>query len=302
MRAAFIVLAWMLLSSPAWPGEFSVEIRAERSFGFFVGDLVRAIVEIRGPASAVLMPASLPHPMSPRISLNLRDVLVEGRADGSARIWRLKLTYQNFYAALDVRNIEIPGFQLAFYEAGAQRAVDVPAWRFGVAPLREITPEVKETGADYLRPEPRADFSDDDSPLRTAFLFAALGVILLVAVVWDRGWPPFHRRPARIFSTLARKLTATARQKDGSEILYPAMRDLHRAFDAAGGGSLLRADLAEFFLRYPEFASLRQATERFFDASEQMFFGVDGGAGSVNLTMEELVGFAKALAERERAR
>lgn len=302
MRLALLLLAWMLLSLPAGAEEFSVHVQSERFFGYFVGDLVRSLVEIRGPADAELLRASLPHPAPLRASLELRDVSVEDLEEGEARLWRIRLTYQNFYAALDVRNIEIPGFQLSFEVSGTRRAVEAPAWRFGVAPLREITPEQKERGADYLRPDPGADFVDDAWFSWVISPFAALCVIFSLAVARDRGWPPFHNRPARVFSILARKLGTLRRQPDSVEVLHLAMRDVHRAFDALDGQSLLRADLDAFFRRHPEYASLQPMTERFFNASEGVFFGAAASSGSVDFTIAELVGFAKALAARERAR
>ena len=69
MRLALYMLAWMVLYLPACAKEFAVEIRAERAFGYFVGDLVRSLIEIRGPADAELARASLPHPASLRVSL-----------------------------------------------------------------------------------------------------------------------------------------------------------------------------------------------------------------------------------------
>ena len=127
MRAAFVLFAWMALAFPAGAKDFTVAVQSERSFGYFVGDLVQSIVEIRGPAGAELVRASLPHPAPVRNSLDLRNVSVEGGEDGQRRIWRIRLSYQNFYAALDVRNIEIPGFELRFRVVGDQRPVNVPA-------------------------------------------------------------------------------------------------------------------------------------------------------------------------------
>jgi len=302
MRAAFFVLVWLLLPLPAGAKDFSVEVRSERSFGYFVGDLVRSLVEIRGPADAELERASLPHPVPLRGSLDLRDVSVQELEDGQQHLWRIRLTYQNFYAALDVRDIEIPAFQVSFRIGGEHELVDAPAWRFGVAPLREVTPEQKERGADYMRPDPGGDFVDDAWFLQIGILFAALSVTLLIAIAWDRGWPPFHRRPTRVFALSARKLAALVRQPESAATLRSAVRDLHRAFDATDGKSLLRPDLNEFFRRRPEFASLRATTERFFEASEAMFFGVEQNQRSSGFTVAELAGFAKALAERERAR
>ena len=153
-----------------------------------------------------------------------------------------------------------------------------------------------------MRLDPIADLVDDVRLLRIAIILTALSAVLFVAISWDRGWPPFHRRPARVFAFAARRLGALTRQPDSNATLSLAARDLHRAFDAAGGKTLLRPDLEEFFRRRPEFASLKAATERFFEASEGMFFAAEQDRSASALTLAQLAGFAKALAEKERAR
>ena len=300
MRLAVLLLAWVVFSPTARANEFSVEIRTERSFGYFIGDLVKAIVDIKGPANAELVRASLPHPIPLTVSLDLRDVSVEEFKDGEERLWRIRLAYQNFYAALDVRNIEVPAFAVSFQIAGERSQVTVPAWRFGVAPLREIAPEQKERGEDYLRPDPAPSFVDEEERLWVTVLFAMLTFAFIVGIAWDRGWPPFHRRAERQFSILARRLEALARRDHSLEGLRQAARELHRTFNAVGGKSLLRPDLDDFFRRRTEFASLQPTTERFFEASESLFFNPCEGLN--DLTMAEIVSVAKALAVKERAR
>ena len=170
MRSALLLLALIALSRPAQADEVSVQIHSERPFGHFVGDLVRAHVDVHGAGDATLISASLPHPGPLTVSLDLRDVSAEEIEEMGAKFWRIHLTYQNFYVALDVRNMEIPGFTLSFSRPGGDMAVNVPGWRFGVAPLREIAPEQKEKGADYLRPDPVADFVDESRPLATLII------------------------------------------------------------------------------------------------------------------------------------
>jgi mxaA protein len=302
MRLMLCLLSCIAFGHPACARDFDVEIRSGRGFGYFVGDLVAASIEIRGPVDGELLRSSLPQPASLRNSLDLREVSpAEEFIDGDMRVWRLRLTYQNFYAALDVRNIEVPAFELSFQLAGERRSVSVPAWRFGVAPLREVAPEQKERGQDYLRPDPAADLIDRSSALRFAGFFAALSVVFSVLVAWDRGWPPFRGRQSRVFAGAARKLGVLRRRRDAIEVAPEAMRELHRAFDAAGGKRILAGDLDEFFLNRPEFSRLRSRTERFFTASEKMFFEGEKRSRCAEFPLPELVAYAKALAHRERA-
>ncbi len=302
MRSALLLLALIALSRPAQADEVSVQIHSERPFGHFVGDLVRAHVDVHGAGDATLISASLPHPGPLTVSLDLRDVSAENIEEKGANFWRIHLTYQNFYGALDVRNMQIPGFTLSFSRPGGDMAVNVPSWRFGVAPLREIAPEQKESGADYLRPDPIAGFVDESRPIAMLIVCAATTIFFVLAVARDRAWPPFHKRRARIFSNLARQLAAKARGPCSEEEFRLAMRKLHRAIDAACGHSILKGDLAEFFRGRPEFASSRGSAERFFAVSGEMFFNGASEATSKDYSMAELVRFAEELAEREKTK
>ena len=302
MHTALFLLSLIALSSPAQADEFSVQIYSEQPFGRFVGDLVRAHVDVRGSENATLISASLPHPGPLTVSLDLRDVSAEEIDEKGAKFWRIDLTYQNFYVALDVRNIEIPGFALRFSRPGGDTAVNVPGWRFGVAPLREIAPEPKEKGADYLRPDPVADFVDESRPLTTFIICAATTIFLVLLVARDRAWPPFHKRRARIFSILARQFAAKARGPCNEEDFRLAMRKLHRAIDTACGHSILKGDLAEFFRGRPEFASARASADRFFAVSDEVFFNAASAPTPKDFSMAELARFAEELAERERAK
>ncbi len=300
MRSALLLLALIALPHPAQADEFSVQIHSERPFGHFVGDLVRAHVDVHGSEDATLISASLPHPGSLTVSLDLRDVSTEEIDEKGAKFWRIHLTYQNFYVALDVRTMEVPGFTLSFSRPGGDMAVNVPGWRFGVAPLREIAPEQKERGADYLRADPAADFVNESRPRGALIICAATTIFFFLAVARDRAWPPFHRRRARIFSIVARQLAAKARGPCSEEDFRLAMQQLHRAIDAACGRSVLRGDLAAFLRSRPEFASLRTSAERFFAVSDEVFFGGRSNFASKDFVMADLVRFARALAEREK--
>lgn len=302
MRVAFVLIAWIAFAFPAGATNFTVAVYSERAFGYFVGDLVSSFVEISGPAEAELLRASLPHPAPLRKTLDLRDVSVEESRDGATRIWRIRLDYQNFYSALDVRNIEIPGFKLSFQLPGGLSQVNVPAWRFGVAPLREITPEQKERGADYMRPDPAADFVDDKNPSWAAGFLASLTAIFFGGLAWERALPPFHRRSARAFALAARRLGVLARQPDSIETLQRAARELHRAFDAMSGKTVLRPDLDGFFQAHPELASEQAAAERFFEGSERLFFDRDPHGRTADFGLAQLLAFASSLAGKERQR
>lgn len=88
----------------------SVEVRSKRPFGIFLGDLVEAQVEILADPDFRLQRATLPRPGPVTYWLDLRAVAVDEAPVAGARRVRLRLTYQSFYAALDARTLEVPGF------------------------------------------------------------------------------------------------------------------------------------------------------------------------------------------------
>ncbi len=297
MRITCLVLA-LVAALSASAQELTARIRSARPFGYFVGDLIHARVDVSGPENAVLSRASLPKPGPLTGSLDLRDVTLRETVENGARVWRLDLTYQNFYVALDAREIEIPGFELSVSTSAGAETVKAPAWRIGVSPLREITPQKREEATDYMRPDGTAPFVDEATPRNLA---AGAGVAALLAfafVARDRAWPPFQRRRARVFSALANDFSNRLAGSDDSE-LDAAIQSVHRALDTTNGATLLSSDLPDFLCRRPEYRPLRTDFERFFAASKRRFFG--GDDSSDEFRGEQLAQFVTALAKRERS-
>lgn len=297
MRIACLILA-LIATHPAAAQELTVSVHPARLFGYFVGDLIEARVDVTGPVNAALSRASLPKPGPLTGSLDLRDVALRETVENGARLWRIDLTYQNFYVALDAREIAIPGFDLAFSTAAGAATAKVPAWRVGVSPLREITPQRQAEATDYMRPDGSTPVVDEAAPRHLAIGAGVAALLALAFVARDRAWPPFRQRKARIFSALANELSRRRGGSDDDE-LDAAIQALHRAIDTANGAVLLSSDLSDFLRRRPEFQPLRADFERFFAASKRRFFG--GEASSENFRRERLAQFVTALAKRERS-
>lgn len=295
MRIMLLALASILLATSARAQEARVTLHPARPFGYFVGDLIHARVEVTAPAEAALSTASLPRPGQLDVSLDLRDVSVHVRRDGDVKRFDIDLVYQNFYVALDVRNIEIPPFSLRI----GDETVAVPSWSVGVAPLREIAPVQQERAGDYLRPDSHVPLMDAAQSARLALALAGLSTLAFATLARDRGWPPFQRRRARIFAVLARRLASQAGSAPDKAALAQAIRSMHRAIDIANGASLLSEDLSAFLARRPGFQSLRAPFERFFEASRSAFFS-DTPDCDGDYSFAELVRFAHALAREER--
>ncbi|HEY8125790.1 MAG TPA: nonribosomal peptide synthetase MxaA [Methylocystis sp.] len=274
-----------------------MRIHSARPFGYFVGDLIYARIDVSAPGDAVLSRASLPNPGPLTGSLDLRDVKLSETSENGARLWRLDLTYQNFYVALDARDIEIPGFELSISTAIGAQPVIVPARRVGVSPLREIAPQKQEQASDYLRPDGSSAFVDEATPLNLAIGAGAAALLAFVLVARDRAWPPFQQRKGRVFSSLAREISRRRGADDAN--LAAAIQSVHRALDLANGATLLSGDLPEFLCRRPEYAPLRVDFERFFVSSKRLFF--EDESSKDDDAAEQLARFVSALARQERA-
>ncbi len=271
----------------------SVEVRSPRPFGYFVGDLVEAQVDLVVDAGFSLQPASLPQPGPLAYWLDLRRVAVAetARPDGGRRL-RLNLTYQTFYAALDARPLEIPGFAVTLVSEAAQgrttARADVPGWSFTTSPLREIQPARRDDPVDSMRPDGTVGPLDPQPALVASGGFAAAALAALAALARDRAWPPFRPRRVRSFASARRhlrRLKAGAGSGAAADAAYrEGLRALHRAIDAADGRRVLADDLPAFLGRHPALAAQGDRLAAFFSASRLAFFGRDtaGARGLVS--------------------
>jgi mxaA protein len=299
MRAATFAALFVLSLVGAAAGEVrSVRLTADRSFGFFVGDVVTAHLEIVADESMSLQNASLPlvGPLDHR--LDLRDLrVVEERASGGARRWRVDLAYQIFYVPLDVRDLDIPGFSLRLSSPAGAQTVSTPAWKVGVSPLREVLPQRRDDPADYMRPDSVASPADAATPTLVAAIFSTLAAGALALIARDRGWPPFQRRRTRVFAVASRRIASYARANNEAA-RREALLTLHRAIDATAGRRIFAEDLDAFLARHDEYSRLREGLAQFFAASRRLFFG----AGvAEELPLAELAVLARRLADCERA-
>lgn len=302
MRVLLLFLAILIEVLPSFAGDFTFEIHSPRPFGYFVGDVIVSHVDVRAPAHLSLSSASLPHPGPLSGSLDLRDVGVESTAEDGGNVWRIFLTYQNFYVALDVRDIEIPSFSLAFRTPTGQRTLDIPSWRVAVAPLRAIAPQHMEQAEDYLRPDGDASFLAEAVPRYLTYLFTAFALVGLAYTARDRAWPPFQLRKERRFSSLARRIAAGARGPIDRETIQNAVRDVHQALDAAHGGILMEADLPAFLGVNRRPASLEAQLREFFNVSRDTFFSQNSGARLDAPQMTTILQLVHSLAKMERER
>jgi mxaA protein len=275
----------------------SVELRAPRSFGYFLGDQVQVRADIALEPGLTVQQASLPKPGPVTDWLDLRDVAVERRPAGL----RLRLIYQCFYAALDARRLEVPGFTLTLADentgGGTTAQVEIPPWSFGVSPLREIQPEKRDDPADYLQPDGRVRRLDPEPADAVALTLAGLGLLAFGLLAYDRAW--FGRRRGRPFAIAAKRLRRlVGTEPDGYR---EALRLIHRSLDETDGRRLLADDLPAFLDRHPVFQPEAESLSRFFEASRRAFFGREVQTAREVWPWPEMQAALRRLAAAERA-
>lgn len=255
----------------------SVEVRSPRPFGIFLGDLVEAQVEILADPDFRLQRATLPQPGPVTYWLDLRAVAVDDVTVAGARRVRLRLTYQSFYAALDARTLEVPGFPLTLASEAATglttAAVQVPGWSLGVSPLREVQPQRREDPAEYLRPDGRGGRIDPGPDVAAAAGLGALAGLAALALAHDRAWGPFRTRRGRPFATALRVLRRQRAGAEPDQAYRAALLALHRGLDQTAGRRVLADDLGDVLARHGAFRGQAQGLARFFEASRLAFFG-----------------------------
>lgn len=305
LLAGVLAAPLTLTAGPAAAQVRSVEVRSPRPFGIFLGDLVEAQVEILADPDFRLQPATLPQPGPVTYWLDLRAVAVDDAPAAGGRRVRLRLTYQSFYAALDARTLEVPGFPLTLASAAATgrttaAAVQVPGWSLGVSPLREVQPQRREDPAEYLRPDGRGGRIDPSPDVAAAAGLGALAGLAALALAHDRAWGPFRQRRGRPFAAALRGLRRRARAEP-DQAYRAALLALHRGLDETDGRRVLADDLGAFLARHGAFRGQAALLARFFEASRLAFFGGRLPAARAAWPLSEAEALLVRLAAAERS-
>ncbi|CAO4182287.1 nonribosomal peptide synthetase MxaA [Methylorubrum populi] len=300
------VAASLAAPLPAAAQVRGVELRTPRAFGYFQGDLVQVQAEIRTDPGFSLQRPSLPKPGPVAYWLDLKEVRAEeGWAGDGSTVIRLHLTYQDFYVALDARTLEVPGFPVTVESAGSNGSTtavaQVPAWKIGVSPLREVQPERRDDPAEYLRPDGRAPRLDPQPALASAGIFLGLAVLALLLLAYDRAWWIFRRRRGRPFALALKALRRARRRSEGEALYRDALLALHRGLDETDGRRVLADDLPDFLARHPGFRPQESGLATFFTASRLAFFGRDTAGASQRLPLPEVEGLLRRLGAVERS-
>jgi mxaA protein len=303
MRLSGLLLALLWLDTmaqvpPSGPiGTVRIEIA--RKVGYVIGDLIPYDAVVTVDPSWTLRDSSLPSPGRPQYWLELRKVESSMARSPAGRVYRIHLLYQSFYAPLEARKRDLPGFALTFEHRGGSSEIAVPAVTVTMAPLREVA-----TGTGD--PEENVALEPDRLPAPVSLQAPATGIavassaslFLYLIVAWQQARWPFSQRPARPFARSARALRLAGTDEPAK--YAAALLSLHRAFDTAAGWRVFAEDQARFLAQLPQFVAGAGEIARFFEASRYCFFGGDVARASTALPPEALPGLAHRLAVLER--
>lgn len=281
------------------------QVLTPKPFGYFIGDTIRHEIHAEIAKPYRLDKSSIPAKGRLGYWLELSDVAVDETDRDSVWDYRITLTYQTFYAPLEVKALDIPGF-LIIFRAGAERyEKKVQPWTFTASPLRElrlrgVSEGEQGGGTVYIRPdEPPRFISGAALRLRLIGLGGATLTVLFF-VLYEYGIWPFGRRTARPFVHARRKIRALLREGDDAAVYGQAVRSLHEAFNATNGTPVFPEALDVFLARHKAYAPLRSEIESFFAASRQFFFGSNAEAAQRILPLAGLAVLAARLSEKER--
>jgi mxaA protein len=245
-----------------------VQVLAPRPFGYAIGDLIRQTVVVTVGDDAALDRNSLPQGQVRRW-LEVREAKVEETERGGLRRYRIELAYQSFYAPLEVKTLAIPAFKLAFTRTRGVFEVEVPAWHFTTAPIRELS-VLRERGLETLRPDQPPDPPDRSGPRRTLVMALLAGGASGSCLAYLHGYLPWLRR-GRHFAAACRALRTMGAQPEAADY-RAAYAAVHRAFNGVYGQPLFLEQLGSFFAAWPAYAAVKEDIEAFFRSSYELFF------------------------------
>jgi len=198
--------------------------------------------------------------------LQLNEINVTEQDSGGGKYYQIDLLYQQFYAPLEVKELSIPGFSLRFQQHGQTLEQPVAAWRFTVAPLRELVVRQDQHG-EYMRPDQAPPLLDDQAIVKRLLMALTVAVGIALRLAWLYGYLPGLPKRS-VFKRAQRKL-----RNLGLQQLPQALSAVHAAFNGLHGKPVFLHKLADFYHSHPEYRSIADELAWFFDYSNRYFFG-----------------------------
>lgn len=246
-----------------------------RSYGLMVGELIQHNYVIEVNEDYALNQSSLPVAGDLSYWLTLRDVQLSSTHRGDSLLYRLDLTYQTFYAPLDVRMLEIPAIALDFSTEDQQKFnITLAKWPFTMSPIKEISISGVGTENDtstFMKAAVAPRFIPLSHFTQSLFVYGGLFLITAIILLIMNGWlPSISSSP---FIT-ARKKIKKHRQHDSDPLQnsQACLQAVHEAINKRAGYIVFASQLARFLTDHPQFSSLQAPLTDFFQQSRDCFF------------------------------
>jgi mxaA protein len=267
MRAVLIgiLLSLSLLGCSDQQAVSDVELLTPRPFGYVIGDEIRHRLLLETRNGIKLQAGSLPRQGALNRWLNLNQIKVEESRAGSGFRYTIDLTYQVFYAPNEVKMLTIPGFELTLGQGDKTAEQAVPAWNFTLSPLRELAVR-KDGSGEYKRPDAMPPMLPAGGPV-FGLIIAGLGALSsATGLAFLYGYLPGMPRRS-IFKRASRKLARLSGQE-----LEQGLAVFHDALNALNRQPLFKHKLAGFYRQHPQYRSVGEQLEWFFNCSNSYFF------------------------------
>ncbi len=262
----FITLLLSSCSSSISEPIHSFKVQTPRPFGYVIGDKLtqRVLIEVR--QGVELQHSSLPAKGTINRWLNLNEIKINRKKVSDAWHYQVDLTYQVFYAPLEVKMLDLPAFTLQFRQFGNTVEQNVPVWHFTTAPLRELAIR-KDNGIEYMRPDQLAPLIDNSTVTTRLMVFSAIAVLIAGYLAWLYGMLSFLPK-YQIFKKPTRQLAKLVKGDEEKMLTI-----FHCALNQLNGKPLFKHHSVTFYQQFPRYKQLQSELNWFFDFSNDYFFG-----------------------------
>jgi mxaA protein len=266
-KIIFLLIVWLLSSCSSSINEpiTHFQVQTPRPFGYVIGDEIKQRIIIEARKGLALQYSSIPSKGAMNRWLNLNKIKVDKSNTRKGIRYQIDLTYQLFYAPLEVKMLELPNFTLQFRQFSNTVEKTVPRWYFTSAPLRELAIR-KDDGKEYMRADTHAPLLDSDPSLNRLRVSLFMACLLAVYLAWLYGLLSFLPK-YQIFKRPVRKLA-----KSSENDLASMLKIMHKALNSLNGKPLFKHQLNDFYQRFPNYQQLHSELIWFFNYSNQHYF------------------------------
>lgn len=256
--------------------------------GVQIGDVLQRSVKLAVAANDQLVENDLPLKGLQRNGVELRQIQVENRSQGSKKIYTLAFDYQVFASSGKPVQLQLPVEKITF-SSGA--TYELPSWRFW---LMAQLPDRLQKAKESVIPQYRPALLDTQTLQRMLVLSLALAVVgSLVLLYRNADWtlPMMKGHFAQAYRKLKKLPTNAAGQKQAALIVQHA---LNQRF----GQQMLSNHVAEFVAQQPAFKPLEQEIHQFFAQANAVLYA--GQATQAAAYLQQCKALTRQLRDRER--